>query len=65
LVNEITARLRNQPNLLNLDKAKDGLTGSWVYSPIKAQQQLGFKPDATLFERIQQTGQWYKENGWL
>jgi dihydroflavonol-4-reductase len=65
LVNEITARLRNQPNLLTLDKAKDGLSGSWVYSPKKAQQQLDFKPDATIFERIQQTGQWYLENGWL
>ena len=65
LVNEIAARLRNQPNLLNLDKARDGLSGSWVYSPKKAQRQLGFKPDATIFERIQQTGQWYQENGWL
>jgi nucleoside-diphosphate-sugar epimerase len=65
LVNEITSRLRNKPNLLNLDKAKDGLTGSWVYSPKKAQQQLGFQPDATIFERIQQTGHWYQENGWL
>jgi dihydroflavonol-4-reductase len=65
LVNEIIARIRNQPNLLNLDKAKDGLSGSWVYSPKKAQQQLGFEPDATIFERILQTGQWYQENGWL
>jgi nucleoside-diphosphate-sugar epimerase len=65
LVNDIVARLRNQPNLLNLDKAKDGLSGSWVYSPEKAQQQLGFKPDATIPERIRQTATWYQKFGWL
>lgn len=65
LVNEISARLKNQPSILNLDKAREGLSGSWVYSPRKAQQQLGFKPDASVSERICQTGRWYQEQGWL
>ncbi len=65
IVNEIMARFRNQPSILNLDKAREGLFGSWVYSPKKAEQQLGFKPDATILERIHQTGKWYQEQGWL
>jgi nucleoside-diphosphate-sugar epimerase len=65
IVNEIMARLRNRPSILNVDKAKEGLYGSWVYSPEKAHQHLGFKPDVTVFERICQTGKWYKEHGWL
>ncbi|OGO16482.1 MAG: hypothetical protein A2Z14_19475 [Chloroflexi bacterium RBG_16_48_8] len=64
-INEITARLRSQPSILNLDKAKEGLAGSWVYSPKKAEEQLGFAPDATVFDRIYQTGKWYQEQGWL
>jgi dihydroflavonol-4-reductase len=62
---EILARLRRQPSILNLDKAREGLSGSWVYSPEKAKRHLGFKPDATIPERIQQTGRWYQEQGWL
>jgi nucleoside-diphosphate-sugar epimerase len=65
LVNEILARIRKQSSILNLDKAREGLSGSWVYSPQKAQEQLGFQPDATIFERICQTGKWYQEQGWL
>jgi nucleoside-diphosphate-sugar epimerase len=65
LVNEILARIRRQPSILNFDKAREGLAGSWVYSPQKAEEQLGFKPDATIRERIYQTGRWYQEQGWL
>jgi nucleoside-diphosphate-sugar epimerase len=65
LVNEILARIRKQSSILNLDKAREGLSGSWVYSPQKAREQLGFEPDATIFERICQTGKWYQEQGWL
>jgi len=64
-INEVTARLRGKPSILNLDKAKDGLTGSWVYSSQKAAAQVGFVPDATVSERIYQTGRWYQEQGWL
>jgi nucleoside-diphosphate-sugar epimerase len=62
---EILARIRRQPSILSLDKAREGLSGSWVYSPEKAKRQLGFKPNATIPERIHQTGGWYQEQGWL
>jgi nucleoside-diphosphate-sugar epimerase len=65
VVYEILNRIRREPSILNLDKAREGLSGSWVYSPEKAKRQLGFKPDATLQERILQTGKWYQEQGWL
>jgi len=65
IVNEILARIRREPSIMNMDKAREGLSGSWVYSSEKANRQLGFKPDATVQERIHQTGKWYQEQGWL
>jgi nucleoside-diphosphate-sugar epimerase len=65
LVFEILNRIRREPSILNLDKAREGLSGDWVYSPAKAKNQLGFKPEATIQERIIQTGKWYQEHGWL
>ena len=65
IVNEILARIRREPSILNMDKAREAFSGSWVYSPEKAKRQLGFMPDATVRERIRQTGKWYQEQGWL
>ena len=62
---EVLNRIRRKPSIMNLDKAREGLTGSWVYSSEKAKTQLEFKPEATLQDRIHQTGMWYQEQGWL
>jgi nucleoside-diphosphate-sugar epimerase len=65
LVFEVLNRIRRQPSILNLDKAKEGMSGDWVYSPQKIKEQLGFEPDKSVQERIIQTGKWYREQGWL
>jgi nucleoside-diphosphate-sugar epimerase len=65
LVYEVLNRIQGKPSIMNLDKAREGLTGSWVYSSEKAKAQLEFKPGATLQDRIHQTGVWYQEQGWL
>jgi nucleoside-diphosphate-sugar epimerase len=65
LVFEVLNRVRREPSILNLDKAREGMSGDWVYSTQKVKDHLGFIPDATVKERIIQTGKWYLEQGWL
>jgi dihydroflavonol-4-reductase len=53
------------PGVINLDKARAAFAGSWTCSPEKARIQLGFKPSLPLIDRIQQTVNWYQDQGWL
>ena len=48
---------------LDWEKARESLY-HWTCSPEKAQTQFNFAPQP-LAERINQTAQWYMENGWL
>ncbi|MGH2619055.1 MAG: NAD-dependent epimerase/dehydratase family protein [Anaerolineales bacterium] len=60
------ARLTGRaPDIINLDKAREGFAGSWSCSPAKAAQQLGFSPAQPLPVRLRQTADWYRANGWL
>jgi nucleoside-diphosphate-sugar epimerase len=63
--NELIGRIRRKPNILTLDKARDLTAGSSSCSVEKANEQLGFSPSATLEERMKQTIQWYRDQGWL
>jgi dihydroflavonol-4-reductase len=65
LCSEIAARVRRQPGIFNLDKAREAVAGSWTCSPQKAMAELGWRPAATLDERLAQTAQWYRTHGWL
>jgi nucleoside-diphosphate-sugar epimerase len=66
LISEGMARLlRRPPDILNRDKAKAALAGSWTCSPLKARHQLGFAPAASLQQRLRQTANWYQQEGWL
>jgi nucleoside-diphosphate-sugar epimerase len=63
---ELFARLTARPpDIINFDKAREGLAGSWSCSPAKAQQQLGFRPAQPLPVRLRQTADWYRARGWL
>jgi nucleoside-diphosphate-sugar epimerase len=63
---EVMARLTGRaPDIINLDKAREGFAGSWSCSPAKAQQQLGFRPAQPLPVRLRQTADWYRAHGWL
>ena len=57
--------LRVTPNIVNLDKAREGHAGSWACSPAKARKQLGFVAGASFPERLVQTAQWYASEGRL
>jgi len=37
----------------------------WVFSAEKAREQLGFTTSLTLEDGLQQTVEWYRNNGWL
>lgn len=63
---EGAARLtRRTPSIVNLDKAREGFAGSWTCSPEKAKRQLGFAPELSLQQRLRQTVNWYRQEGWL
>jgi dihydroflavonol-4-reductase len=64
-VSEVIARARRRPSLLNLDKMREAAAGSWTCNPGRAARELGFRPKATLLERLRETAQWYEAEGWL
>jgi len=62
---ELGMRIRGKARYLNLDKAREIAAGSWTCSPEKARRELGFRPAASLSERLRQTAAWYRSEGWL
>jgi nucleoside-diphosphate-sugar epimerase len=64
-VSEALSHSRGRPSIINLDKAREASAGSWTCSSEKAEDQLGFRPQVALSERLRQTGRWYQEAGWL
>ena len=62
---ELKSRIRRLPEYLNFDRAREIRAGSWICSPCKAVDELGFTVAAPLAERLKQTAHWYREHGWL
>lgn len=62
---ELVAQLIRRPTIFGRDKVREATAGSWTCSTAAIRQQLGFKPAATLFERLRQTVKWYVDEGWL
>ena len=62
---DLAAKTTGRSLYLSSDKVREAMTGPWICSAEKAQQQLGFAPQRSLRKRFEQTGQWYLENGWL
>ena len=62
---EAISRVSRQPMPVNRDKVREIVAGSWVCSAQKAKNDLGFEVGAPLIERLRQTVQWYREEGWL
>ena len=50
---------------MNLDKAREITAGSWICSARTAKEELGFSVGAPLLERLRQTAEWYRKEGWL
>jgi nucleoside-diphosphate-sugar epimerase len=64
-VSELGAKITGKPALLNFDKVNEMRQYYWVCSGEKARQQLGFEPALSIQAGLQNTWQWYRENGWL
>ena len=64
-IGELVSHVRRRPVYLGMDKAREATAGSWACSAQKAKDELGFSPGAPLPERIRQTAQWYRQEGWL
>jgi nucleoside-diphosphate-sugar epimerase len=62
---EIMARVLRRPFILNFDKVREAAAGSWVCSAQKAIDELGYSVGAPLGERLRQTAEWYRRQGWL
>lgn len=65
VANEITSRVRRQPHILNLDKAREATAGSWACSTDLLSKETGFSCAYPLEDRINQTVDWYVSQGWL
>ena len=63
--NELLGRVRGEPPVLGLDKAREARAGAWTCSARRAQEELGFQVAASLDERLRQTAEWYRREGWL
>ncbi|MGA2796310.1 MAG: NAD-dependent epimerase/dehydratase family protein [Thermoguttaceae bacterium] len=62
---EAASQIMRRPLYLHIDKAREITAGSWICSPQKAVEDLGFSVKAPLVERLRQTAEWYRSEGWL
>ena len=64
-VGGLVGRIRGRQVVLNSDKAREAMAGVWACSPEKARRELDFSVDMPLSERLRQTAEWYRREGWL
>jgi len=62
---KVQERLTGRPALLNEQRTRDMREPYWLCSGEKARRELGFEARYTLEAAIQETADWYRENGWL
>lgn len=63
--NSACGRLFATRPLLNLDKIREGLAGSWVCDPSRLRDETGFQFQVSLHDRIRQTALAYRKLGLL
>jgi nucleoside-diphosphate-sugar epimerase len=64
-VSYLISRLRGQAHYFDPDKAREARAGDWTCSAQAAQEDLGFRASVCLADRLRQTADWYRQNGWL
>lgn len=62
---EVLAQIVRVPFIFRLDKLREARAGSWTCSPQKAFDQLGFRVETPLLDRLRQTFEWYCREKWL
>ena len=64
-VNSLLAWATKRPYLLNLDKYQEVVVGDWTCCSEKLLAETDFNSPVPFADRLEQTIQWYQENGWL
>jgi nucleoside-diphosphate-sugar epimerase len=62
---EAISQIERRPLYLHIDKAREITAGSWVCSSRAARNDFGFQVSAPLANRLRQTINWYRHEGWL
>jgi nucleoside-diphosphate-sugar epimerase len=62
---EAISRIRHDPLFMTVDKAREITAGDWLCSARAAAAELDFAVAAPLLERLRQTAEWYRREGWL
>jgi nucleoside-diphosphate-sugar epimerase len=64
-ITECYARLSGNAQIMNWDKTREALAGSWACSPERLNREVGFQTEMPLADRLSQTVRWYVEHGHL
>ena len=64
-VSGMAGQLRRRPAILNLDKIREAVGGSWSCLDNQFRNDTGYRPAKPLDQRFAQTAEWYFEHGWL
>lgn len=62
---DLWGKVRGKAPLFGMDKLREASASGWVCDPAKIADGLGWSPAKPLAERYQETGDWYREAGWL
>lgn len=62
---EQMARVFKNPAILNRDKAAEMKQNYWLIDSSKAERKIGFVPQISLAQGIEETYRWYRLQGWL
>jgi dihydroflavonol-4-reductase len=62
---EFFSLFSSKPAILNLEKCSEITQSYWICSVDKAIRDLGFRESLTLEQGIQNTVEWYINNGWI
>ena len=64
-ISEAVSVFQSNPPVLNIEKVRDLVQKSWVCSPGKMEEHIGFRTQVPIEDGLKRTLEWYKEYGWL
>jgi nucleoside-diphosphate-sugar epimerase len=62
---EAVSQIERRPLYLHIDKAREITAGSWICSSKAARNDFGFQVGVPILDRLRQTVEWYRREGWL
>ncbi len=65
LVGDLIGKIRGKAPIFGMDKLREASASGWVCDPAKIQTELDWSPAAGLAPRYAETGEWYRQAGWL